>query len=164
MAEALVANAARHGPESPESRHLLDSLPPGAREWPDAVEEEAGWLPDSAGREGFRLLRSGSGDRFFREVASGSGARRGAVREPVDAATFEAYWPLTEGRRLHRVCRIDPSGSGWRVDEYLDRALALAVGPADAGPPGWLEQVRVRDVSGERAYRDEVIARRARRT
>jgi hypothetical protein len=128
------------------------------------VEEEAGWLPDSAGREGFRLLRSGSGDSFFREVASGRGARRGAVREPVDAATFEAYWPLTEGRRLHRVCRSDPSGSGWRVDEYLDRALALAVGPADAGSPGWLEQVRVRDVSGERAYRDEVIARRVRRT
>jgi CHAD domain-containing protein len=164
VAEALVANAARHEPESPESRHLLHSLPPGAKEWPDPVEEEAGWLPDSAGREGFRLLRSGAGDRFFREVASGSGTRRGAVREPVDAATFAAYWPLTEGRRLRRVSRNDPSGSGWRVDEYLDRALALAVGPADAGTPGWLEQVRVRDVSGERAYRDEVIARRARRT
>jgi len=46
------------------------------------------------------------------------------------------------------------------VDEYLDRPLALAVGPADAEPPGWLEQVRVREVSDERAYRDEVIARR----
>ncbi len=160
VADALVANAARHGPESPESRHLLDSLPPGARDWPDAVEEEAGWLPDSAGREGFRLLHGGSGDRFFREIASGSGTRRGAVREPVEAATFEAYWPLTEGRRLRRVRRIDPSGSGWRVDEYLDRSLALAVGPADADLPGWLERVAVRDVSGERAYRDEVIARR----
>ena len=159
VAEALVARAAGHVPAAVESRHLLDSLPPGAREWPDPVEEEAGWLPDSAGREGFRLLRSGSGERFFREVSSGTGTRRGPVREPVEAATFEAYWPLTEGRRLRRVRRLDPSGSGWRVDEYLDRPLALAVGPADAEPPGWLEQVRVREVSDERAYRDEVIAR-----
>ena len=160
VAAALAIRAARHESGSPESRHLLDSLPPGAREWPDAVEEEAGWLPDAAGREGFRLLRTAAGDRFFREVTSGSGARRGAVREPVDAATFEAYWPLTEGRRFRRIRRGDPSGTGWRVDEYLDRALALAVGPADAEAPGWLDRVRVRDVSGERAYRDEVIARR----
>jgi CHAD domain-containing protein len=160
VAAALEARAARHEGERPESRHLLDSLPPGARDWPDAVEEEAGWLPDSAGREGFRLLRTDSGESFFREVIAGPGTRRGAVREPVEAATFEAYWPLTEGRRLRRVRRVDPSGSGWRVDEYLDRPLSLAVGPADAEPPGWLEKVRVRDVSGERAYRDEVIARR----
>ena len=164
VAAALAIRAARHESGSPESRHLLDSLPPGAREWPDAVEEEAGWLPDAAGREGFRLLRTAAGDRFFREVTSGSGARRGAVREPVDAATFEAYWPLTEGRRFRRIRRGDPSGTGWRVDEYLDRALALAVGPADAEAPGWLDRVRVRDVSGERAYRDEVIARRPPRT
>ena len=163
VAAALEARATQREPGSPESRHLLDSLPPGARDWPDAVEEEAGWLPDAAGREGFRLLRTASGDRFFREVTSASRARRGAVREPIDAATFEAYWPLTEGRRFRRVRRGDPSGNGWRVDEYLDRALALAVGPADAEAPDWLDPVRVREVSGERAYRDEVIARRPRR-
>jgi hypothetical protein len=124
------------------------------------VEEEAGWLPDTAGREGFRVLRSASGERHLREIAVGRGARRGTVLEPIDAATFDAYWPLTAGRRLRRIRRVDPAGTGWRVDEYLDRPLALAVGPAGSPVPAWVEPVRVRDVSGERAYRDDVVARR----
>jgi hypothetical protein len=163
VAAALEAHGTRRAPSPPESRHLVDSLPPGAREWPDSVEEEAGWLPDPEGREGFRVLRTASSQRFFREVATGSGSRRGVVRDPVDPATFAAYWPLTEGRRLHRIRRTDPSGSGWRVDEYLDRSLAVAVGPAGAEVPEWLDRVRVRDVTGERAYRDDGIARRPRR-
>jgi hypothetical protein len=127
------------------------------------VEEEAGWLPDSAGREGWRVLHEPDGDRHLREIATGSGARRFPVLEPADAATFEAYWPLTEGRRLRRIRRPDPDATGWRVDEYLDRPLVLAVGPAGEPAPRWLDAVRVRDVSDERAYRDEVIARRLRR-
>ncbi len=163
VAAALEARASRHAGTPAEVRHLLDALPEGARDWPDPVEEEAGWLPDPAGGEGYRLLRGPVGERHLREVATGSGKRRSIVREPTDAATFEAYWPLTEGRRLHRVRRTDPSGSGFRVDAYLDRSLVLAVGPEGAPLPDWLEPVRVRDVSAERAYRDEGIARRARR-
>jgi CHAD domain-containing protein len=160
VAAALEARAARraHGPA--EVRHLLDGLPEGARDWPDPEEEEAGWLPDAAGREGFRLLRARGEERFLREVTAGTGARRSAVLEPTDRETFEAYWPLTAGRRLVRRRRVDPSGGGWRVDEYLDRPLVLAVGPEGAAPPAWLETVRVREVTGERAYRDEAIARR----
>ncbi|HET8722722.1 MAG TPA: CHAD domain-containing protein [Anaeromyxobacteraceae bacterium] len=160
VAAALEARAARRTPAPGEARHLLDALPEGAREWPDPVDEEAGWLPDAAGREGFRALRSPAGERFLREVATGSGARRSTVVEPTDPETFDAYWPLTAGRRLHRRRRADPSAGGWRVDEYLDRTLVLAVGPVDADPPAWLGPVHVRDVTGERAYRDEAIARR----
>jgi hypothetical protein len=49
----------------------------------------------------------------------------------------------------------------WRIEEYLDRPLVLAVGmgtPSDAPP--WLEPWVVRDVTGERGYRDESLALR----
>jgi hypothetical protein len=162
VAAALEARAVRGEPAGGEARHLLLALPDGAVGWP-GVDEEAGWLPGSGGREGFRVLRDGSGERHLREIAIGSGAGRSVAVDPVDTATFEAYWPLTEGRRFHRLRRVDPSGSGWRVDEFLDRALVLAVGPAGTEPPAWVEPVLIRDVGAERAYRDDAIARRARR-
>jgi CHAD domain-containing protein len=163
VAAALEALASRGEPSAPESRQLLQSLPEGAQDWP-GLDEEAGWLPQAGGREGFRVLRDASGERFFREVATGAGSLRGTVAEPIDAATFEAYWPLTEGRRFHRVRRADPASNGWRVDEFLDRPLVLAVGPAEGASPEWLEPVLVRDVGAERAYRDDAIARRAPRS
>lgn len=51
---------------------------------------------------------------------------------------------------------------GWHFEEYLDRALILAVaeeGNAEAPPP-WLEPMLVREVSAERGYLDEALARR----
>jgi CHAD domain-containing protein len=159
VAAALEARTWSGVPIAPEARNLLRALPPEAREWP-GEDEKAGWLPETGGREGFHALRGASGDAFFREVATGTGRSRGAVLEPIDRATFEAYWPLTEGRRFSRVRRADPSGNGWRVDEFLDRPLVLAVGPADGKPPAWLETVLVREVGAERAYRDDAIARR----
>jgi anti-sigma factor RsiW len=80
--------------------------------------------------------------------------------EPVDEDTFDAYWPLTAGRRLHRFRRPVPGAPGWRVEEHVDRRLVLAVGPRGAPPPGWLADLAVREVSEERAYRDEAVARR----
>jgi CHAD domain-containing protein len=162
VATALEARGWRGVSPEPESRHLLRTLPPDAREWP-ALEEEAGWLPDAGGREGYRALRGASGERFLREVATGAGRSRSTVLESIDPATFEAYWPLTVGHRFRRVRRDDPSGNGWRVDEFLDRPLFLAVGPAEGDPPAWLDPVLVRDVGSERAYRDDAIARSARR-
>jgi CHAD domain-containing protein len=163
VAAALEARGWRGVSSEPEARHLLHALPPGAREWP-VIEEEAGWLPDAGGREGYRALRGAAGERFLREVATGAGRSRSTVLESIDPATFEAYWPLTVGHRFRRVRRDDPSGNGWRVDEFLDRPLLLAVGPAGGDPPAWLDPVRVRDVGSERAYRDDAIARSARRS
>jgi len=59
------------------------------------------------------------------------------------------------------------AATGWHFDEYVDRPLVLAVaeeGNVEA-PPEWLEPVLVREVSAERGYLDEALARRsARRT
>jgi CYTH domain-containing protein len=64
-------------------------------------------------------------------------------------------------RRSHRA----PIEPGWRFDEYLDRRLVLAVAEGEspapqAAPPTWLEPLVVREVTGERGYTDEALARR----
>jgi CYTH domain-containing protein len=106
------------------------------------------------------MVRSAGGERHFRAGPT----RRGPPElEAISRADFEAWWPLTEGRRLaHRSHRI-ATLPGWRFDEFTDRRLVLAVIEAggDAAPPAWLEPVVVREVTDERGYRDEALARRA---
>jgi hypothetical protein len=85
--------------------------------------------------------------------------------EAIPRAEFEDFWPLTEGRRVSKRRHLVPVAPGWHFDEYLDRPLVLAVaeeGNADA-PPAWMEPVLVRDVSAERGYLDEALARRTAR-
>jgi hypothetical protein len=110
--------------------------------------------------ESVGVVRERGGERWFRRHASGRGA---TAEAPLTRAEFEALWPLTEGRRLSRRGVRSGAAPGWRFDEYTDRRLVLAVAEApDAGePPPWLEPVAVRDVTGERGYQDEVLARRA---
>jgi hypothetical protein len=106
------------------------------------------------------VTRSPLGEQWYR-------ARPGARGRParVDAiarAEFEAFWPLTEGRRVSKRRHLVAGAPGWHFDEYLDRPLVLAV--AEEGnpepPPPWMEPVLVRDVSTERGYLDEALARR----
>jgi len=141
---------------SPERRLLLTGLPPEASGW--AVEEVAqGWLPGE--REHVGSVRSGRSERWFLVRHGLHGA---AELADVTRAEFEAWWPLTEGRRLAHRSRRDPDLPGWRFDEFTDRRLVLAVVEATeaAAPPVWLEPLVVRDVTVERGYRDEALARR----
>jgi CHAD domain-containing protein len=152
----LEGAGADEPPVAPPARLLLTGLPAEAT---GAVVEEVaqGWLPGE--REHVGVVRAPGGERFFRARPAPRGP---AVIEPVSRADFEAYWPLTEGRRLlHRSHRI-AALPGWRFDEYTDRRLVLAVveSGGEATPPPWLEPVVVRDVTGERGYRDEALARR----
>jgi CHAD domain-containing protein len=149
--------AAGAAPVASERRLLLTGLPPEAGGG-EAVETELGWLPGETERVG--LARSASGEGWFRERS----APHGAIQiDSISRADFEAWWPLTEGRRLAR--RVHRSGAlpGWRFEEFTDRRLVLAVveAGADATAPAWLEPAVVREVTGERAYRDEALARRA---
>jgi CHAD domain-containing protein len=142
----------------PEQRLLLSDLPEQARGTEE--EQEQGWLP--GGRESFGTLRSGGAERFFRATLQGKGERRFEVVEDIPRERFEDYWPLTEGRRLHRRRHRCSAAPEWCFDEYLDRKLVLAVSAAGGSPPlpQWLEPVFVRDVSAERGYADEALARR----
>jgi hypothetical protein len=107
------------------------------------------------------VVRGSGGVEYVRRVHDG--ARMRGPDQPVGPGAFEAYWPLTEGRRIHKRCRTLPGA--WRIDAYLDRPLALAVrAGTPCEVPAWLESWVVRDVTGERANRDESLAlRRLRR-
>ncbi len=145
-------------PPLPERRFLVTAIPPEARG--GGVEElEQGWLPGD-GRESVGVTRSAIGERWFRARAPGRG-RPGRV-ESISRADFEAFWPLTEGRRIAKRRHLVAAAPGWHFDEYLDRSLVLAVAEEGNGdePPGWLEPALVREVSAERGYLDEALARR----
>lgn len=143
----------------PEQRLLLSELPPEGRGEP-AEELWQGWLP--SGREGFGRVVGPEGERFFRSTSQGKGAARFEVVEEASREEFEDYWPLTEGRRVHKRRHRPAAAPGWAFDEYQDRklVLAVAVDGGGASPPAWLEPVFVRDVTKERGYGDEALARR----
>jgi CHAD domain-containing protein len=157
-AAALDAPAGEAPDEPPpgERRLLLAGLP--AEVSGGAIEEVAqGWLPIAGEHVG--TVRSAAGERFFHVRAGG----RAATLEVIGRADYEAWWPLTEGRRLHHRSHRLASLPGWRFDEFTDRKLVLAVVEpgGDPVPPPWLEPLLVREVTGERGYRDEALARRA---
>jgi hypothetical protein len=142
----------------PERRFLLTAVPPEGRGG-DVEELEQGWLPGD-GRESVGVTRSPLGEQWFRARAPARG--RGGRVEAITRAEFEAFWPLTDGRRIAKRRRLIAAIPGWHFDEYVDRPLVLAV--AEEGnaeePPPWLEPVLVREVSAERGYLDEALARR----
>lgn len=147
--------------EKPRRRFLLLRVPEPAL-WGESAEVEKGWLPGERVRECFGVGRSRAGESHFRAVSTGTGARRSEASEEIPREVFEAFWPLTEGRRVHKRCHLPPGEPGWRFEEYLDRSLVLAV--AELGhaeePPEWLEPYVVREVTGERGYQDDALARR----
>jgi CHAD domain-containing protein len=164
--EVVAALEARAGVgeaagEKPRRRFLLLRVPEPAQ-WGESAEVEKGWLPGDRVRECFGVGRSRAGESFFRAVATGTGAHRAEASEEISREVFEAFWPLTEGRRIHKRCHLPPGEPGWRFDEYLDRSLVLAVAEVgnEGDPPGWVEPYMVREVTGERGYQDDALARR----
>ena len=154
--------AAVEPPAAPPRRLLLTGLP--AEVAGAATEEvEQGWLPEAVGGGRVVVVRGAGGDQAAR---AGAG-RRGGALVALARGELEALWPLTEGRRVARRSHRPVALPGWRLDEYLDRRLVLAVaeGSDEGGPepfvPPWLEPLVVRDVTDERGYADEVLARRA---
>jgi CHAD domain-containing protein len=158
---AAMLEAAAEGPRpaGPAARrYLLSGLPPEAGGTP-ASEVEKGWLPGVRPGECFGVVRGPAGERLFRVLHAGRGTDRRRRVEAVTPEAFAAYWPLTEGYRIRKRCHALPGG--WRLDEYLDRPLVLAVAEAlGAEVPPWLEPWVVREVTGERAYRDGALSRR----
>ncbi len=148
---------------APERRFLVTAIP-SEGQGGDVEALEQGWLPGDA-RESVGVTRSALGEQWFRARAPARG-RPGRV-ETISRADFDAFWPLTEGRRVAKRRHLVAAATGWHFDEYVDRPLVLAVaeeGNVEA-PPEWLEPVLVREVSAERGYLDEALARRsARRT
>lgn len=143
---------------APERRLLLESLPEAARGEPEELEQ--GWIGGDGPRESVGAVRSAAGERFFRSTVQGKGDLRLETSEEMERAEFEAYWPLTEGRRVRKRLHRPRGLPGWRFEEYLDRRLVVGVASEGAAAPDWLEPLVVRDVTGERGYSDEALAKR----
>jgi hypothetical protein len=156
--EEAAEEAEAAPPMAPERRFLVTAIPPEGLGG-DVESLQQGWLPGD-GRESVGVTRSPLGEQWFRARAPARG-RPGRV-EPVERGEFETLWPLTEGRRISKRRHLVTAAPGWHFDEYVDRPLVLAVAEEGNGeaPPPWLEPVLVRDVSGERGYLDEALARR----
>jgi CHAD domain-containing protein/CYTH domain-containing protein len=147
-----------------ERKYLLRSLPP---QMPAATVKEIvqGYLPGTRLVERVRRVRVGEGERYFRTVKSGAGLVRTELEEECSRELFEALWPLTVGRRVEKRRHVVPDGAlRWEIDEFTDRDLVLAeieLPSADltAEIPAWLLSMVERDVTGESAYVNAVLAR-----
>jgi CYTH domain-containing protein len=162
IAESLDARASS-GVEI-ERKYLLRGMPP---QMPPAVVKEIvqGYLPGTRLVERVRRVRVDESERYFRTVKSGVGLVRTELEEECSREVFDALWPLTEGRRVEKRRHVVAEGTlRWEIDEFTDRALVLAeieLPSADltAELPAWLLSMVERDVTGERAYVNAVLAR-----
>ncbi len=148
-----------------ERKYLMSGLPamPPAT---DVLEIDQGYLPGVNVLERLRRQRSRDGTvRYYRTVKLGSGVERMEFEDETDQRTFEHLWLLTEGRRLRKRRHVVPHGSDtWEIDEFTDRPLVLAeIELTDAGAliamPAWLEAVLVREVTEEKQYTNQALAR-----
>ena len=163
------------GPKSPsvdsglpmefERKYLLSACPPEA----DAVAPMRivqGWLPGTTLRERLRHSTSADGrERFTRTIKLGPARARIEVEEDTDRETFESLWPLTHAARIRKQRHVVRHDSHrWEIDVFPDRALVIAEVELShefeiATLPPWLAPYVVRDVTGDPAYFNAVMAR-----
>ena len=103
--------------------------------------------------------------QWLRTLKMGDGIVRQEIEEPTTGPVFEAMWPLTEGRRVHkrRYC-VAEGDLVWEIDEFADRDLVLAeveVQSSDDHPalPDWLAPYVVREVTLEPQYLNVNLAK-----
>jgi CYTH domain-containing protein/CHAD domain-containing protein len=141
-------------------RRKVDELPPGVE-----LEIEQGYLPGERLVERVRRVHGPDGTRYYRTVKVGRGLEREEIEEKATKKTFDALWPLTEGRRVRkRRCAIEHDGRRWEIDEFLDRDLMLAEveleSPDEAvAIPAWLEPAIDREVTDDDAFSNRSLAR-----
>ena len=147
-----------------ERKYLLEKFPTAAAGAP--VEEiEQGYVPGERLRERLRRVTSPDGVRWYRTVKTGAGLVRVELEEETTREVFEAMWPLTEGKRVHKQRhRVTDGDLVWEIDHFVDRDLTLAeveLPSADVQPvpPDWLQSYVVRDVTDEPAYLNFNLAR-----
>ncbi len=164
--DAAAVALAHHLPMEIERKFLLHGLPPHAASAP-SLRIEQGWLPGMRIRERLRQSVSMTGDvQRTRTMKLGRPGARIEVEEPVDAALFDALWPLTSDARIHKRRHLVVEGAlTWEIDVFLDRDLVLAEvelqDTAQEVPmPSWLSPFVVKEVTDDPAYLNVVLAQR----
>jgi CYTH domain-containing protein len=142
-----------------ERKFLVGRVPEGLVI--DSEEEIAqGYL--AVGEDEIRLrLRAG---RHLITAKRGHGLAREEVEVPLDHASFDELWPLTEGRRIEKTrstTRVE--GGTLEIDVYSGALTGLVTAEiefpdAEAAeafePPPWL----VRELTGEERYSNQRLA------
>jgi CYTH domain-containing protein len=121
-----------------ERKYLLRGRPPRTVGAP-SVEIDQGYIPGERIRERVRRARGANDVRYYRTIKMGAGIQRIEIEEEAPEEFFQAVWPLTVGRRVHkRRYLVDDSGLVWEIDEFLDRPSLLArrVGTDSRRPEG----------------------------
>jgi CYTH domain-containing protein/CHAD domain-containing protein len=148
-----------------ERKFLLRGIPPEALAIaPNRIEQ--GWIPGTMLRERLRRVTHAEGSVVcWRTVKLGPAEARIEVEEATTPALFDAMWPLTVSARVRKHRHVVPWGAHqWEIDVFLDRELTLAeVELASLDEPvvipPWLAPYIEREVTGEPAYFNTVLAR-----
>jgi len=148
-----------------ERKYLLRSCPPAARTVPP-VHIEQGWIPGQALRERLRRRTAPDGTvSCWRTMKLGPAEARIEVEEVTTPELFTALWALTRSARIRKDRYVVPHGTHtWEIDVFHDRDLVLAeveltdVDESVTLPP-WMAPYLERDVTGDPAYVNAVLAR-----
>lgn len=143
-------------------RKFVLSEPPAA--FADAPSEriEQGYL--AVTDDGIEVRVRRRGERTLLTIKQGVGERRLEAEIDIPAATFEALWPLTEGRRVEkRRSLLERDGQTIELDVYAGELDGLVVAEiefeseqasAAFEPPDWLEH----EVTGDERYANQQLA------
>ncbi len=150
-----------------ERKYLLSACPPEAA-GVSPTEIAQGWIPGTTLRERLRHAIAPDGrERFTRTIKLGPAQARIEIEEDTERALFEALWPMTVSARIAKRRHVVRHGDRrWEIDVFLDRELVLAEVELTqehetAEVPAWLAPYVIRDVTGEPAYLNAVMARPA---
>lgn len=148
-----------------ERKYLLRAVPPAALAVPPLVIEQ-GWIPGSAIQERLRRTTAPDGAvSLWRTIKLGRGVARVEVEEAIVSSLFEALWAVTRDARIRKQRHVVPDGAlTWEIDVFADHDLVLAeveLAHADTPVvvPDWLAPHVVREVTGDPAYLNRVLAR-----
>jgi adenylate cyclase len=131
---------------------------------------EQGYLAAEPDGTEVRLRRRAG--RCYITAKSGRGLVRRELEVEISAEQFEALWPGTEGRRLHKSRRVielsgHPGSPSVELDEYAGPLAGLWVAEVEFSdpesartfqPPAWFET----EVTERAEYRNRSLATRGR--
>jgi CYTH domain-containing protein len=143
-----------------ERKFVLAEAPAWLGETPSEPIEQ-GYLTTGDEAE-VRVRKVGGGAKLT--VKTGRGLERGETEIDLDAAQFEALWPLTAGRRIEKTRHYhEHAGTTIAVDVYSGANQGLFVAEVEFpsaiaaeafSPPAWLGE----EVTGDERWANATLA------
>jgi adenylate cyclase len=147
-----------------ERKFIVTGSPPGLGEHPSSTLEQ-GYVAIHADGTEVRIRRAAGASVLT--IKSSGGLVRVEEEFPIDDATFERLWPLTEGRRIQKVRHLVPHGPSGdlliEVDVYDGDLAGLVVAEVEFAseedarvfaPPPWFG----REVTTDARFKNQRLA------